>query len=119
MDNNDLLKAQNISITLLIITCEVYSRHSSVDIHSESTEFSVLGESSGYKNYMSCTTYEKPDGGATKLKLIIGTKTISLLITCSAELSIEPKINIGPDVEFGPWFNHGFKLQNPLDEIES
>lgn len=89
------------SITLLIITCEVYSRHSSVDIHSESTEFSVPGESSRYKNRLSCTTYEKSDGGATKLKLIIGTKTVNLLITCSAEISTEPKINIGPGVEFG------------------
>ncbi|KAI7892475.1 uncharacterized protein EV154DRAFT_562238 [Mucor mucedo] len=88
-------------ITLLIITCEVYSRHSSVDIHSESAEFSVPGESSRYKNRMSCTTYERSDGGAIKLKLIIGTKTINLLITCSAEISTEPKINIGPGVEFG------------------
>lgn len=89
------------SITLLVITCEVYSRHSSVDIYSESTEFSVPGESSKYKNYMSCTTYGKSDRGATKLKLIIGTKTINLLITCSAEISTEAKINIGPGVEFG------------------
>ncbi|KAI7892469.1 uncharacterized protein EV154DRAFT_504536 [Mucor mucedo] len=88
-------------ITLLIITCEVYSRHSSVDIHSESAEFSVPGEFSRYKNRMSCTTYERSDGGAMKLKLIIGTKTINLLITCSAEISTEPKINIGPGVEFG------------------
>ncbi|KAG2207346.1 hypothetical protein INT47_006820, partial [Mucor saturninus] len=87
-------------ITLLIITCEVYSRHSSVDIHSESAKFSVPGESSGYKNRMSCTAYERSDGGAMKLKLIIGTKTINLLITCSAEISTEPKINIGPGVEF-------------------
>ncbi|KAG2189580.1 hypothetical protein INT46_001603, partial [Mucor plumbeus] len=95
------LKLKNCSIALLIITCEVHSRHSSVDMHSESTEFSVPGESSGYKNRMSCTTYEKSDGGATKLKLIIGTKTVNLLITCSAEISTEPKINIGPGVEFG------------------
>ncbi|KAL0076278.1 hypothetical protein J3Q64DRAFT_1606017, partial [Phycomyces blakesleeanus] len=67
------------SITLLIITCEVYSHHSSVDIHSESTESSVPSESSRYKNHMSCTTYEKSDGGAMKLKLIIGTKTVNLL----------------------------------------
>ncbi|EIE79546.1 hypothetical protein G6F46_011893 [Rhizopus delemar] len=70
-------------------------------MHSESTEFSVPSESSGYKNCLSCTTYEKSDGGATKLKLIIGTKTINLLITCSATISAEPKINIGPGVEFG------------------
>jgi hypothetical protein len=85
------------TITLLIITCEVYSRHSSVDMHSESTEFSVPGEYSGYKNRI-CTTYEKSDGGATKLKFIIGTKATRLLITCSAEISTEPKINIGPGV---------------------
>ncbi|CEG82089.1 hypothetical protein RMATCC62417_16212 [Rhizopus microsporus] len=83
------------STTLLIIMYEVYSRHSSVDMHSESTEFSVPGESSRYKNRMSCTTYKKSDGGATKLKVIIGTKTINILITCSAEISTEPKITLG------------------------
>ncbi|RCH88256.1 hypothetical protein CU097_010389 [Rhizopus azygosporus] len=108
------------SITSLVIMCEVYSRHSSVDIHSESTEFSVPNEFSGYKNRMSCTTYEKSDGGATKLKLIIGTKTTNLLVTCSAEISNEPKINIGPGVELdhGSITNSSCKIYLMKSKVE-
>lgn len=108
------------NITLLIITCEVYSRHSSVDMHSESAEFSVLDESSRYQNQKSCTTYEKSDGGVMKLKLIIGTKTINLLITCSVEIFNDPKINIGPSVDFshGAITNSNCKIYLVKSKVE-
>ncbi|KAG1150034.1 hypothetical protein G6F37_011077 [Rhizopus arrhizus] len=84
------------NMNLIILTTEVYSRSASVDSHCEATEFSVPPSNLD----ISCGIYNKSDGGVEKAKLIIGTKTINLLVTVSVEISKDPVVHVGPGVEF-------------------
>lgn len=49
----------------------------------------------------SCGVYGKSDGGVEKAKLIVGTRTINLLVTASVEIAQDPTVHVGPGVEFG------------------
>ncbi|KAI9247255.1 hypothetical protein EDC94DRAFT_626182 [Helicostylum pulchrum] len=49
----------------------------------------------------SCGVYGKSDSGVEKAKLIVGTRTINLLVTASVEISQDPTVHVGPGVEFG------------------
>lgn len=84
------------NMNLIILTTEVYSRSASVDSHCEATEFSVPPSNLD----ISCGIYNKSDGDVEKTKLIIGTKTINLLVTVSVEISKDPVVHVGPGVEF-------------------
>ncbi len=81
--------------TLFIISCEVYSRHTSIDTHAETNGGSLLIGTSVYPS-ISCSIISDSDGRKMKQKLITGTNTINFLSTYSTLIYHSPSISIGP-----------------------
>ncbi|KAI7900788.1 uncharacterized protein BX663DRAFT_516533 [Cokeromyces recurvatus] len=88
---------QDSSIALVVLTSEVYSRSNNIDIHSESTEYSMPDDN----NNINCSVHIKSDGGKEVQKLIIGSTSLNILIVSSVEISKDPKVHVGPGVDFG------------------
>lgn len=59
---------QDSTVSLAVLPCEVYSRSSNIDIHSESTEYSTTSD----ENDITSSIHLKSDGGREVRKLIIG-----------------------------------------------
>ncbi|CEG82945.1 hypothetical protein RMATCC62417_16933 [Rhizopus microsporus] len=85
-------------LCLLLISCEVYSQHASIDIHAESDIDSIPSSKYVYSG-LSCSAFITSDGKRSMKKLVIGSNTINLLITCSAITSSNmPTIFAGPQI---------------------
>ncbi|KAI9273347.1 hypothetical protein EDC94DRAFT_192388 [Helicostylum pulchrum] len=87
---------QDNNLSLVILSCEVYSRSNNVDIHSEPTEYSIPAEGE-----ITCSVHTKSDGRKEIQKLVIGGSFLNLLIVSSVEISNNPKVHVGPGVDFG------------------
>ncbi|KAG0169491.1 hypothetical protein DFQ28_010124 [Apophysomyces sp. BC1034] len=90
VNNNDVL---------MILTAEVYSRHESLDIHSESDYLSSTLPEKGRTKYADIFvgTVISADGKRLKSKLIVASKTMNILSTCSCSLSKDPQVFVGPE----------------------
>lgn len=84
--------------TLLMLTCEVYSRNTQLDKHAESSGRSLPPPGTS----VVCSILEDSDGHGLKRKLVIGTSTINVLCTSSAVLGNEFQISIGPETDLDP-----------------
>ncbi|CEG70124.1 hypothetical protein RMATCC62417_06073 [Rhizopus microsporus] len=98
---NGIVRCKNVLIKVL--TVEAYSRHASVDIHNESQ---VLESTLPVQGRLFCGTVSAADGKGLKQKMVIASKTMNALCTCSVTLGATPQVSIDPD--------HASKL-NPRD----
>lgn len=88
---NGIIRYKNVLIK--IFTVESYSRHASLDIHNESQ---VLESTYPIQGRLFCGTVPAADGRGLKQKLIIASKTMNALCTCSVTLGSTPQVSIGP-----------------------
>ncbi|ORY93109.1 hypothetical protein BCR43DRAFT_364951 [Syncephalastrum racemosum] len=91
------------NVLVEILTVETYSRHASVDAHSESQ---VLESTTPIDGGIFCGTVPAAEGRGLKHKLIIASNTMNALCICTVTLGNTPQVSIGP--------SHGTKL-NPRD----
>lgn len=87
---NEIIQQKNVLIKIL--TVEIYSRHAPIDIHNESQ---VLESTLPIEGRLFCGTVSAADGKGLKQKLMIATKTMNALCTCSVTLGTTPKVSIG------------------------
>lgn len=74
----------------------------SIDIHAESDIDSVPSSKCFY-NGLSCSVFITSDGKKSMKKLIIGSNTMNLLITCPATISSNmPTVFVGPQINKYP-----------------
>lgn len=90
-------------LTLMAITSEVYSRHATIDIHLETGVDSVPSSKCLYKD-LSCSVIVSFDGKNLSKKLLIGSHTMNVLITCSTTIvaSRLQEVFVGPQVNLSP-----------------
>ncbi|KAI9323351.1 hypothetical protein BX666DRAFT_1873403 [Dichotomocladium elegans] len=88
---NGIVRCRNALIKVFIV--EVYSRHASVDIHKESQ---VLESTLPVQGRLFCGTVPAGDGKSLKQKMVIASKTMNTLCTCSVTLGLTPQVSIGP-----------------------
>ena len=91
----------NTDYTLKIITVEVYSRHASIDIHceSESLASTLTQEKSMQYPGVFCGTIAMSDAKRMKRKVILASRTMDVLSTCSTTLEKRPRVFIGPETD--------------------
>lgn len=90
-------------LTLMAITSEVYSRHATIDIHLETNVDSVPSSKCFY-NGLSCSIIVSSDGKNLSKKLLIGSHTMNVLITCSTTIAASKfqEVFVGPQVNITP-----------------
>lgn len=77
--------------TILVLTCEVYSRSLQLDRHAESSWRSLPAPG----QLLFCEVIADADGHGLK-KLVIGTNTINILCTSTVVLGDQLKVFVGP-----------------------
>ncbi|CEG80592.1 hypothetical protein RMATCC62417_14903 [Rhizopus microsporus] len=87
----------------MAIASELYSRHATIDIYLETSVDSVLSLKCFYKG-LSCSVIVSSDGKNLSKKLLIGSHTMNILITCSTTIatSILQEVFVGPQVNVTP-----------------
>lgn len=90
-------------LALIALTVEVYARYATLDIHLETNADSVPCSGCHYKGLF-CEIITTSDGHNQLRKLVIGSHTINLLITCSSTLSYAKlqEVFTGPQVNVSP-----------------
>jgi hypothetical protein len=91
---------------IFIKVVEGYSRGKAMDIHAETNLKSVSTPSNSFYGSLSVGILEEADGGGSKRKLKIGSKTMNVSVTMSAKLLAEHPLNIGPETATTAWQIH-------------
>ncbi|KAG1444571.1 hypothetical protein G6F46_004458 [Rhizopus delemar] len=90
---------------------EVYARAKSLDSHGETNMKSLPSFTSLFPNLLSVGIHEEADGGAAKMKLKIGIKTMNVLIIISLLIK-KNKVFVGPETPISIGFHAIFYETN-------
>ncbi|KAI8344578.1 hypothetical protein BC941DRAFT_464793 [Chlamydoabsidia padenii] len=89
---------------ILTLTAEVYARAKCLDSPGETNMKSLPSFTSLFPNLLSVGIHEEADGGAAKMKLKIGSKTMNVLITMSSLIKMK-KVVVGSETPISIGFH--------------